>query len=312
MLRLNSELMQIFEAFGPVKRKTASGTEIVLRDCPLDLKKRGSRHPQYKCYLNGKKGMLKCFFCHGDGEGGDLEDLIKRRPRRAVQTEPEESVTNPITPIPPSIPVTEILQGLHPAWLYLDGRRHISFEAVRDSGIRWKNNGVPAWEKMDEYGESFGTCKMPGLIIPVTIRGELMGWQICPVPRIKGFLKYITAPGSSFPLYNYDHVLKVASRVCVITEGVFDTLTLHNIAVGIFTDKINERKVRLLRAGNFEEIILCLDSDRNDAHVQQQMSKLAGCAPTVRSVRLPDGDPNDYSPGDLVQILGLEGKELFR
>ena len=312
MLRLNAELIQIFEAYGPVKRKTASGTEIVLQTCPLDLKKRGTRHPPFKCYLNGSKGSFKCFYCHGDGEGGNLEDLITRRPRRPVQEDPEELVTNSITPIPPSIPIVEIKEGLHPSWLYLNGQRHISFEAVRDSGIRWKNSGVPAWEKVDEDGERFGTCKMPGLIIPVTIRGELMGWQICPVPRIEGFLKYITAAGSSFPLYNYDHVVRVGSRVCVVTEGVFDTLTLHNISVGIFTDKINDRKVRLLRAGNFEEIILCLDSDRDDVHVQRQMSKLAGCAPTIRSVRLPGGDPNDYNPGDLVKILGLEGRELFR
>lgn len=312
MSRVNSELIQIFEEFGPVKRKTASGNEIVLRNCPLDLKKRGSRHPQFKCYLNGSKGLIKCFYCHGDGEGGNLEDLITRRPRRVVQGEPEESVTNSIPPIPPSMLVAEITQGLHPAWLYVNGRRHISFEAVRDSGIRWKNVGVPAWEKIDEDGDKFGVCKMPGLIIPVTIRGELMGWQICPVPRIEGFLKYITASGSSIPLYNYDHIVKVGSRVCVITEGVFDTLTLHNIAVGIFTDKINERKARLLRAGNFEEIILCLDSDRDDVHVQRQMSRLAECSPVVRSVRLPGGDPNDYSPGELVKILGLEGRELFR
>jgi len=312
VLRLNAELMEIFKEFGPVKRKTASGTEVVLRDCPLDLKKRGSRHPQYKCYLSGSKGAIKCFYCHGDEEGGNLEDLINRRPRRVVQEQLEESVANAITSIPPSIPVAEIMEGLHPAWLYLNGQRHISFEAVRDSGLRWKNAGVPAWEKVDEDGDRLGTCKMSGLIIPVTIRGELMGWQICPVPRIKGFLKYITAPGSSFPVYNYDHVVKVGARVCVITEGVFDTLTLHNIAVGIFTDKINDRKARLLRAGNFEEIVLCLDDDRDDVHVQRQMSKLLGCAPLIRSVRLPGGDPNDYNPGDLVKILGLEGRELFR
>ncbi len=312
MLRLNSELMEIFKEFGPVKRKTASGTEIVLQTCPLDLKKRGKRHTEFKCYLNGSKESVKCFYCHGDGEGANLEDLITRRPRRAVLETAEEPVSNPISGMPPSIAVTEIKEGLHPAWLYVNGQRKISFEAVRDSGLRWKNAGVPAWEKVDEDGDRFGTCKMPGLIIPVTIRGELMGWQICPVPRIDGFLKYITAPGSSFPLYNYDHVVKVGARVCVITEGVFDALTLHNIAVGIFTDKINDRKVRLLRAGNFEEILLCLDDDRDDVHVQRQMSKLAGCAPSIRAVRLPGGDPNDYNPGDLVKILGLEGRELFR
>ena len=311
MLRLNSELMQLFAAFGPVKRKTASGTEIVLRDCPIDLKKKGSRHPVFKCYLNGTKGKVKCFVCHADGEGQDLEDLITKRPRRVVTTEVEEEESNAMAPIPPSIPVVDITDGRHPAWLYLQSRR-ISFEAVRDSGLRWKNPGVPSWEKVDEDGDRFGTCKMSGLIIPVTVRDQLMGWQICPVPRIKDFLKYITAPGSSFPLYNYDHVVRVGAKVVVVCEGVFDVLTLHNIAVGIFTDKINDRKKRLIKAGNFEEIILCLDDDRGDRHVQREIAKLIGCAPTVRSVRLPGGDPNDYNPGDLVQLLGLEGKELFR
>ncbi len=312
MLRLNSELMQLFAAFGPVKRRTASGHEVVLRDCPIDLKKKGSRHPLYKCYLNGTKSKVKCFYCHADGEGGDLEDLITKRPRRVVPTEVEEEENHGMALIPSSIPVTEITDGRHPAWLYLHQQRRISPEAIRDSGLRWKNAGVPSWEKVDEDGDRFGTCKMSGLIIPVTVRDQLMGWQICPVPRIDGFLKYITAPGSSFPLYNYDHVIRIGAKVVVIVEGVFDVLTLHNIAVGIFTDNINDRKKRLIRAGNFEEIVLCLDADRDDRHVQKEMAKLVGCAPVVRSVRLEAGDPNDYTPGDLVQLLGLEGKELFR
>lgn len=300
MSRTIDEIKKHFASYEPSVRQTSAGVEVVLRRCPIDLKGRGSKHPDMKFYINPEKGIARCFYCHSEGTGVSLEFLMGPH-RRAARKAPVKEEKAVLPPLPRCTKLKDMDELLHPAWLYLNSRS-IDIDAATRADLRWKGPDVPSW--VTWTGNMWEPrCEMPGLVIPVRVRRILMGWQLCPVPRI-GKLKYITAPGSSFPLYNFDHV-KETSDVCVIFEGVFDVLTLPDVSVGLFTDKINKRKRRLLSTGGFREIVICLDTDRDETHVLKQVQRLRGCAPIVRSVRLPSGDPNDYESNELREILGV-------
>lgn len=286
-------------------RTTSSGVEVVLRDCPFDLRNKGPGHPKWKVFANPDKETVRCFVCHPPGEGESLRLLSRRRKTRSkskILKDMRQGVK-----VMPAIPPTRDLRnlpGLHPAHLYLQGRGIAPSVAVA-AGVMWKDEGVPAWIKEDK-GRKKEVGKYPALILPLITRGTLVGWQLAAVPRLDKVPKYVTAPGSKLAgcLFNYDNVVG-QSRIAVVVEGVFDALRIPEYGCAVLTDRVNAQKRRLLSSGGFEEIILCLDSDRTEEHVNDYLKVLLGAAPKVRAVHLEHGDPADYSKRDLLSILGV-------
>lgn len=293
-------------------RQTSSGTEVLLQDCPIDLKNLGPEHPRWKTYVNPDKEVLKCFVCHAPGQGMKISTLRRRLRRTQPSTNQAQNDmrwgVKELPPIPDGCyrvdeidPVPD--HQVHPMYLYLGVQRGFSYETILDADILWKPEGVPAWTKQEE-GREFEVGTYPGIIIPIYTRGDLVGWQLSAVPRQDFIPKYVTAPGSRLAgcLYNFDNVAG-RSRVAVVTEGVFDALRVPEIGVALLIDNINKRKRRLLSTGGFTEVVLCLDSDRDDRHINKQLSFLQGVAPVVRAVRLEEGDPGDYPTSKLMNKL---------
>lgn len=284
-------------------RTTASGQELVLEDCPLDLHQMGAKHPKWKTYVSPDKEVLKCFVCHQPGQGTKLSAVRRymRRPR-ALANRTLRSMRSGLQELPVLPPTIAALDSPE-ARAYLDERR-VPPAVTRAAGLLWKPEGVPAWRK-DVNGQEVPVGTYPALVIPILVREVLRGWQLCAVPRLANRPKYVTAPCSALAgtLYNFDNVLKASSKSLVIMEGVFDALRLPGMAVALLTDRLTDRKRRLISTGGFVEVILCLDSDRDEAHINRELAGLQGVAPIVRAVRLMHGDPADHSPAELTDIL---------
>lgn len=286
-----------------------NGVEIITRHCPLHALGMGREHGdvQWKTYINPRIGSLKCFVCHPPGEFARLADVLPRHRLSAPPAGQEPVVHRPPVADLPNVNLISDLPEEHPGRAYLAGRG-ISAEVADACSIYWKPLGQPCWFKDGE--PKFD--KLAGLIIPMRSGGTLMAWQFGPVPRVDFLPKYINAPHSKMgdALFNYDNVAH-QSKVCVILEGLFDTLKVPHVGVGLFGNSITDGKRRLLASGGFREIILCLDPDAggmgNKDRVSSMIHKLSGCAPIVRPHFLPqDGrDPGDYSMEELRGALGV-------
>lgn len=280
-------------------RQTARGREVVIKTCPLN-----PNHKEWKFGINMDTGWAYCYICQPRQlRASDiLGDSWKVRRLRREMDHPRMELT-----LPP-LPKTESLMDcgpIHPAILYLTSRRNpANIEAAHKAGIRWKSEGIPAWTSLNpETGKKRFVGTQGGLVIPVYLRGQLLAWQFAPVDKQPN--KYLNAPASQLTaaMFNFDVASK--SKTAVVVEGVFDALRLPDISMALLTDNVSERKSRLLSTIGFEELIVCLDSDRTDKHIETQVCRLLNCANVVRSVKLENGDPDDYTEKELRGILGI-------
>ncbi len=291
-------------AFGEVgpPKLLSSGFHCEIKTCPR------CDNGRWKATVNLENGWFFCQVCQEKGVHifaliPAAQQAVLRR-RMETQAPPEKPVKTPLPPLPDEsvCPLVSDLPDEHPAAQYLASRA-VSKQLAGWKGIRWKNWGAPAWTK----GTKLIFDSLQGMIYPIKRHGELVGWQFEAVPRVtaSSLPKYCTAPGSELgsSFFNFDDVKD--ERSCVIVEGVFDALRLPYNAMAVLKDKISRRQVKLLSTCGFEEIILLLDSDRDEAHAAVELTKLRPLADHVRSVRLPQGDPADYHEDTLMQILEL-------
>jgi len=280
-------------------RATARGREVIIETCPLN-----PHHKPWKFGINIDTGWAYCYICQPRQlRASDvLGDSWKVRRIRREITSPRMEV------LLPPLPRTESLEDcglLHPAILYLTSRRRpASIEDAHMVGIRWKPEGLPAWSSLDpKTGKKRFVGTQGGLVIPVYLRGHLLAWQFAPVDKKPN--KYLNAPGSKLTaaMFNFDRASK--SSIGVIVEGVFDALRIPDIGMALLTDNVSERKSRLLSTVGFDELVVCLDNDRTDKHIEKQVCRLLNCARVVRSVKLENGDPDDHSAQELRKILGV-------
>lgn len=279
-----------------------NGMEIILRECPLDYRGLGRMHPDYKLYLNPLLGVGKCFVCHGPGEGDTVEHIVGRRlPSVESPGATAPAWRPPVKDLPNCRLLTDLPEG-HVALDYLKERR-VTPQIAHLCGLMWKDVYDHAWmEGNDPKLRGVG-----GLVIPMRVRGELLAWQLGPVPRVEHLPKYINAPNSNMSrgVFNWDNVY--GSDVLVIVEGVFDALRIPDIAIGLMGNAVTEGKQRLISTGGFSQIILCMDGDIPQTIIRKNLDKLAGSARIVRHVQLPDDgrDPAEYDEDELRGILDV-------
>jgi hypothetical protein len=287
-------------AFGEVSppKQLSSGMHCEIKTCPK------CKNAKWKATVNLENGWFYCQVCQEKGihifQLIPEEDAKMLRARMAKEHVDEPTPVTPLPPIPEFCVTLDSLYEEHPAILYLRSRRVEPFTAF-SKGIVWKPWGIPAWHKKDK--PIFDSLQ--GLIHPMYRRGELTAWQFEAVPRIPGSTlpKYVTAPGSQLgsSFFNFDTV-ESESR-CVVVEGVYDALRLPFSGVAVCKDTLSKRQVKLLSTCGFKEIVLLLDSDRTDDHMQKELAKLKLIA-SARAIRLEQGDPADHHEDALIRILG--------
>jgi len=104
---------------------------------------------------------------------------------------------------------------------------------------------------------SFG----PRLIFPIYQFGQYRGFQARTILH-DAKVKYVGATGMNKRsiLYNYDTAFSQKERL-VITEGFFDCLKVGNTAIATLGKQVTEEQLRLIRLGDFKEVIVFLDKD---------------------------------------------------
>lgn len=141
------------------------------------------------------------------------------------------------------------------------------------------------------------------LYIPVTFRGDLVGWQ-CRAIGPTTAPKYLNAPNmqKSKLLYNFDNA--ASQPFAVIVEGVTSVWRLGGGAVCLFGKSMSMHQQNLIaRTWVNKPVFLLLDNDAK-AEMERARTVLTQHGMTVVSVDLPDArDPADYALGDITDLL---------
>lgn len=293
-------------AFGEVgpPKLLSSGMHIEIKVCPR------CGNDKWKATVNLENGWFFCQVCQEKGVHiNQLIPLSETQAMRALMDnrypEPRVHKPVPLPPVPNLCERIDLLPGDHLAVTYLRSR-HVEPILAAHKGTLWKPWGLAAWFKNDK--PVFATLQ--GLIHCIFRRKELVAWQFEAVPRVSGspLPKYITAPGSQLgsSFFNFDAV--ESEPLCIIVEGVYDAYRLPFNGMAVCKNTLSRRQVKLLSTCGFKEIILLLDSDQSDSHMNTEVAKLKAIA-SARAVRLKWGDPADWQDEALLRVLGLRADD---
>ncbi len=155
------------------------------------------------------------------------------------------------------------------------------------------------------------------IIIPVYMRGRLVGWQARFVgqPPHSDIPKYITMTGmkKSEALYNFDRAKQ--SSVVVVVEGASDVWTVGPRAVALFGKVASTHQVQVLTSvWRGKAVVVLLDADAEEQS-QKLYAQLQGSAQPLVRVQLPAGrDPGSFRYPEIWQLIhqavGEQGADL--
>ena len=109
-------------------------------------------------------------------------------------------------------------------------------------------------------------------------------------------------------LYGYDEAFAQNDRL-VITEGFFDKLRTGVTAVATLGKSISDEQLRLIRLGDFKEVIVFLDQDaqresRAIAHKLSLYFKTYICCPTAK-------DPGEMTTAEIQHVLQYRKERVY-
>lgn len=110
----------------------------------------------------------------------------------------------------------------------------------------------------------------------------------------------IDSVGSGDILFNF-HRAKQYNR-CVIVEGVFDSLYVGDNAVATYGYGLKESHLYWLLQGNFDDVVICYDSDVSERDLERTAQLLMPFFKT-RICKLTSGDPDEYPKDDLYRLI---------
>jgi hypothetical protein len=250
---------------------------------------------KYKLYINPERfgGVYNCYSC---GKAGKLNSLIGEFKNMPVNIAPTRDEPLPDNVEGPgyTIPVDE-LDSAHPAIVYLERTRKRPFdkhELSRDYGVRYCLKG----RSFGGAAKGFWYDTSNTLIFPVWMQGRLVGWQsrllydpdkahcddaAC---ACMGFPKdadgewirppkYWTNPGlpKGRVLFNFDNARKF--KHVVVTEGVFDAMSVGLPGVATFGKGVTDNQIRMLKT-YWDTVILLLDPGDADKETAKIVSAM--------------------------------------
>jgi len=115
--------------------------------------------------------------------------------------------------------------------------------------------------------------------------------------NLSGEPKYWSRPGVKIHDYLFG-LDKVHGDSCILVEGALDVLRLKFRSCAVFGHFISDAQLRLLK-NNFEEITLLFDSDIDPYEAKRKLLPHF----KVKEVRLPFGDPVDFSEDQLDEFI---------
>jgi hypothetical protein len=154
------------------------------------------------------------------------------------------------------------------------------------------------------------------IIIPVYMRGLLVGWQCRYVGDVdwkaRGIPKYYNRPNMArrLMLYNFDTAKK--HPYVVVTEGPMDAWSVGESAVAMFGKHPSVRQLTMLCENWDKAIIVLLDGDAWDDAVEiTERLRQESYKGTVIPVRLPqDSDPGGLDRTYIWELIDAECRKI--
>lgn len=315
-----NRLKRIIEnKFGKVVVSNGSNGAELITYCPVCGRQ--------KLTINANSGIYKCW---RGCTSGTLSKLLN------IKFEPI-TITKPVVQENKEIPSpgeTVPLSGLddnNPAVIYLKSRHYDVNELSNYYDMCYCSKG-----KLFAKG-IFNTSNT--IIIPVKQNDTTIGWQSRLLynpdkltdlemgalgfkydPETNKYIKppkYLTSPGlqKGKMLYNIDNAKK--SKTVVVTEGVFDAVSVGRCAVATFGKQVSDEQVATLKS-YWDVIILLLDPDAQDE--QSRLVARLGSTALVIPVTLHGYKDAGEAPREQIwrqiyeqsfQILKANNKKLF-
>lgn len=280
-----------------------------------------------KLTINANTGIYKCW---RGCTSGTLSKLLNIKITPSATPVPVIQETREV-PSPGMIVPLDQLDNNNAAVAYLTARHYNIKELSEYYNMCYCKKG-----KLFARG-TFNTTNT--IIIPVTQNNEIIGWQSrllynpdSLTETEKGILglkydteekkyilppKYLTSPGlrKGKMLYNIDNAKK--SKTVVVTEGVFDAVSVGRCAVATFGKQVSDEQVSALKS-YWDVIILLLDPDAKDE--QNRLVARLGSSALVIPVTLHGYKDAGEAPREEIwkqiyeqsfQTLKLNNKQLF-
>lgn len=267
-------------------------------NCPFCILRRANHLPDtsYKLYINIQKGVYNCFRCEAKGHLSflfpQLEEIAVEAENIVKNTEQRESLLEPL-------PEGVKLSKLRKPW------DEIVYPFLLGKGFAPASLEDTAYfvEEYKKKDYSFGPC----LVFPIHQFGSYRGFQARTVYK-NTTPKYIGASSMDRKsiLYGYDEAFSQKERL-VITEGFFDKLKVGSKAIATLGKNITDIQLRLIRLGEFKDVIVFLDKDAKEEAISTA-KKIALYFRTYLAV------PTKKDPGDMsrTEILEVFQKKLER
>lgn len=252
---------------------------------------------KYKLYINPEKygGVYNCYKC---GKSGTMTSLLGQAYKQQIK-QAQMTASLKEEPLPEDVPTPGLstaltqLDSTHPAIEYLTKTRKRPFDPGQletEYGVRycWQGRrfGRP------ESGFFYDTTNT--LLFPVWMFNRLVGWQSrllydpehlddtqCaslgyPKDEDSEWIrppKYYTNPGlqKGRVLFNFDGAREF--DYVVVTEGVFDAMSVGQAAVATFGKGITEQQAKLLKT-YWNTVIILLDPGDTSAESERLISEL--------------------------------------
>ena len=235
--------------------------------CPFCSDK--GRHLQ----INPARTWARCFRCNASVPISEVLEATGYIPLPPPETDAESTYTPPKQ--------TTTVQEFEPVACHKAALKYLTERNVLEYALLHK------W-KYATKGRFFNR-----IIIPVS--EWYLGRSIAPSP-----LRYLGVTGAPYNKVWYNRESLEGKRIAVITEGVFDAISVqqalpHVGSIAGLGKQVSKDKAAYLASLGLDEVVLMLDSPEKDEHIQASIA--AASITLVNGYRLsyatlPFGDPN--------------------
>lgn len=259
-------------------------------------------HHRTSFYVKAGVGVFKCHYCHESGWALKLIEKVGRcttqeaidrimAQRVSIYEDTEYEVVEEEIELPP---VIELPPGFH----------FLSTSHGETSKKYWEYALTRMTEaQIEEYRVGFvATGPYRGrIVVPVYYLGQLVNW-VARAIKSDTKKKVLTPPGNKQYSYLFNLEKVWGHQQAVITEGVFDCLTIEDMAVASFGKKVTDTQVNALVNAGIHELVLCWDADAQ-AENWKDYWRLRITFDSVKVISLPEGeDPSSIGRTGMLKL----------
>lgn len=224
--------------------------------CPFCEEKGLGKDLSGHLYVNVRKGTYFCHRCHAKGSIYSLAKHLKIFIPIQKQDEQVISFLDYQQKKAFTENVNKLQKEFKPLHETDDRVQYLLKRGLTIEQIKGYNWGV-----IDEYPDF--------VFIPIVFDNYLFGFQGRSLNIEETKKRYLNVPAGmpmSEMFFNFDNA-KYFSRV-IITEGVFDTLSLGLRGIASFSNRISEKQFELLITNSFKEVIIAFDKDSENISIE--------------------------------------------